>query len=147
MNDGFEQADFRGRFWIDEGVGVTGVSDEAGRAYLLARLAPALARTGDADRALAYAQRAELEHQPQAWLDVAQVAAGRQREKALVEALTAALALPEFRRCDHLTRIGVALGGAPAVAQRAWNMAVEWARTHPRNEAIEVLPDSRPWPR
>jgi len=56
------------------------------------------------------------------------------------------LELRAVRRRDHLDGLADALATEPTVKEDAWRIAIDWARTQPRHEAIEALATSRPSP-
>ena len=64
---------------------------------------------------------------------------GSVRACALLDALTSVLELRDVLRGDHLEGLAHMLATEPAVKEQAWRIAIEWARTHPRHEEIEVL--------
>jgi hypothetical protein len=108
--------------------------------YLGGRLAPALARVGEASRALEHAAAADQElARVDAYIGIAACTEGEIRTRALAEALATVRDLRAYRRRQQLGRVARAVAGDTARAAIAWRDAVEWARAHPRHEAIEML--------
>jgi hypothetical protein len=115
------------------------ISGDSARGYLGARLAPSLARVGEVERAREYVRKADDSWRPAAWLGIAAATSGSARASALLDALRSVLDLRDVFRGDHLDGLAQALAMEPTVREQAWRIANEWARTHPRHEAIEVL--------
>ena len=125
--------------WIPERPGRVGLPRDSAQAYLGARLAPSLARVGEIERAQMYVRKVEERWQPAAWLGIAAATSGSVRTSALLEALASVLDLRDVFRRDHLDSVAHAIAKESAIAEPAWRTAVEWARAHPRHEAIGVL--------
>jgi NB-ARC domain/MTH538 TIR-like domain (DUF1863) len=115
------------------------VSRDGARSYLAARLAPSLARVGEAERAREYVRNADEEWRPAAWLGIAAATSGNIRASALLDALKSVLEPRAVSREDHLEELAHALATEPVVREEAWRTTLEWAGSQPRHEAIEVL--------
>jgi len=111
----------------------------ADRNYLTARLAPSLARAGQVQRALDYAAQADDWCRTAAYLGIAEATDGRTRSSTLLVALRVLLAQRDVFRKNGIDKVARAIAHDPDAAQPAWAEATAWARSRPRNEAIEVL--------
>ena len=119
-------------------------SRSADRSYLTGRLAPALARTGEWKRAMAYAESTEEESRVHALLGIAQLTQDHERAAALAAALGALLSLRDVHRDEQIDRVAHALSHDRTAAVDAWLAAAAWARTRPRHEAVSVLASLAP---
>jgi hypothetical protein len=112
----------------------------ADRSYLTGRLAPPLARVGEVERALAYAGSTDADHwRVASYLGIAEATGGDTRTRVLLVALAAVQDLRDVFRREQLDDVAYAIARDEAAAAAAWTRAVEWARTRPRYEAIEML--------
>jgi hypothetical protein len=120
-------------------VGRTILSSGA-RGYLAGRLAPSLARVGETDRAFEYAHETDEQWRAASYLGIAKATnSDAIRMRALLEALATVLGLRAVFRSEQLDGVAAAIAGDAVTSGAAWPIAVEWARAHPRHEAIEVL--------
>jgi hypothetical protein len=111
----------------------------ADRNDLTAFLAPSLARAGQVQRALECATQAGDKWRIAACLGIAEATDGRTRSSTLLVALRALLAQRDVFRKDGIDDVARAIARDRDAAQPAWAEAIAWARSRPRNEAIEVL--------
>ncbi|MFT3802007.1 MAG: TIR domain-containing protein [Burkholderiaceae bacterium] len=116
-----------------------------GREYLAARLAPALARVGEVDRAVHCAARADEASRIEAYLRIAAATSGETRSRTLLQTLDAVLAQREVYRNEQIDEVACALASdTTACARLAWSRACDWARSQARKDAIEVLASMAP---
>jgi hypothetical protein len=116
-----------------------------GRNYLTGRLAPSLARVGEVEQALAYARATDAEPwRVPSYLGVAEATEGDTRTRVLLDALTTVQDLRDVFRHRQIDDVARAIAHDETAAAAAWPRAVEWARTHPRHEAIEMLASLAP---
>jgi len=106
---------------------------------LIARLAPSLARAGQLERALDYAARADDHARIAAYLGIADATDGRARSDALLLALRALLTERSVILKARIDEVARAIARDPDAARSAWAEATAWARSRPRNEAIDGL--------
>ena len=112
--------------------------------YVIGLLAPPLARVGEFDRALCYAEMTETRTRVQALLGVADAAKGNARITTLGRMVPTLLSAPDFVRREQVDQLAHAVARNRAVAVEAWATATRWARGQRRHEAVEVLASLAP---
>jgi hypothetical protein len=118
----------------------------AGREYLAARLAPALAHAGELERALRYAAAAPEAWRIDSYLGIAAAVSPAARSAALLQTLDAVLAQREVYRNEQIDEVAGAIITSETAdcARPAWSRACDWARGQSRKDAIEVLASMAP---
>ena len=112
--------------------------------YVIGLLAPALARAGEFERALRYAEMTESATRVQALLGVADAVKGQARAAALARVVPTLLGLPDFTRSEQVDQVAREFAKDRRIAVDAWATAKRWARGQRRHEAVEVLASLAP---
>lgn len=128
------------RFYVSTNYGSRSVDGT----HVFGLLAPPLARVGEFDRALRYAEMTEIQSRVQALLGVADAANGKARITALGCLVPTLLSAPDFVRSQQVDQLAHVVPRSRVVAVEAWSTATRWARGQRRHEAVEVLASLAP---